>query len=81
MEQDTDPAVRRSPSRSPSEYLILNDRFKHPGGRNVVFRPDAACHLQIPRPSGRGHKSLLAYFEVDRSTEGHLQWNRKLWGI
>ncbi len=80
MEQDTDPSIRRSRSRSPSDYLLLHKAFER-GDRRVVFRPDAACHIQVPRPSGNGHKSLLAYFEVDLSSEGHRQWERKLWGI
>ena len=80
MEQDTDPTIKKSKSRSPSDYLVLNHSFEL-DGRRVTFRPDASCHIQIPRPSGSGHKSLLAYLEIDRSTEGHQQWTRKLHGI
>lgn len=80
MEQDTKPGITRTDDRSPSEYLLLWDVFRD-GKRTVTFRPDSTCHLQIRRPSGDSHKSLLAYFEVDRSTEGHKQWQQKLKGI
>lgn len=80
MEQDTDPARPHLRSRSPSDCLILNEHFDS-GNRTVTFRPDAACHLQIPTLSGNALKSLLAYFEIDLSTIGHLQWQRKLCGM
>jgi Replication-relaxation len=78
MEQDARPGRKAGPGRSPSEYLVLNNRYQR-DGVTVSFRPDAACHLQLPH---NGHAaSLLVYIEVDRSTEGHSQWERKLQGI
>jgi hypothetical protein len=77
MEQDTRDG-KASNGRSPSEYLMLNNRYAH-DGHTVSFRPDASCHLQMPHSGGLA--SLIIYFEVDRSTEGHGQWERKLLGI
>jgi hypothetical protein len=79
MEQDSRGGGKARKGRSPSESQILNNRYEH-NGQTVAFRPDASCHLQVP------HKGLLAslatYLEVDRSTEGHLQWReRKLPGM
>jgi Replication-relaxation len=78
MEQDTRGNPKAMKGHSPSEFLVLCNRYQH-DGHGVSFRPDAACHIQIPHNGGVA--SLLAYFEVDRSTEGHLQWKRKLAGL
>lgn len=82
MEQDTSSRSKAIKGRSPTENRILSDRYyDEDNDRTITFRPDAAFHLQVPRPSGNGTKTLLGYVELDRSTEGHLQWQRKLWGI
>jgi len=82
MEQDNRVRTKAKKGRSPNEDQILNDRFfLESSGRTVAFRPDAAFHLQVSRPSGDGFKSLLGYIELDRSTEGHLQWEGKLQAI
>lgn len=79
MEQDTRGGGKARKGRSPSESLILRNRYEC-DGRTVAFRPDASCHLQVPH-KGR-LASLIGYLEVDRSTEGHKQWReRKLPGI
>jgi len=64
--------------RSPSEFRVLVNRY-YSDGRSMSFCPDAACHLQMHN-DGR-LANLLAYVETDCSTEGHLQWKRKLNGI
>jgi len=82
MEQDRTKRVKAAKGRSPSEFQILNNAYQDEyTNRTVAFRPDAAFHLQVPRPSGNGFKSLLGYIELDRSTEGHRQWEGKLLGI
>lgn len=82
MEQDTRQRGKAAKGRSPSADRILNDRYyDEANDRTVTFRPDASFHLKVPRPSGDGMKSLIGYIELDRSTEGHLQWQRKLWGM
>lgn len=78
MEQDSRNGQKASKGHSPSEFLILHNRYQH-DGHAVSFRPDAAFHIQLPHNGV--YASLLAYLEVDRSTEGHLQWKRKLSGI
>jgi hypothetical protein len=78
MEQDSRNVQKASKGRSPSEFLILHNRYQH-NGHAVSFRPDAAFHIELPHNGA--YASLLAYLEVDRSTEGHLQWKRKLAGI
>lgn len=78
MEQDTRGGDKPKKGYSPSEFLVLLNRY-HAGGHAASFRPDAACHIRLPHNDQ--FASLLAYFEVDRSTEGHLQWQRKLQGV
>ncbi len=78
MEQDTHDGEVPRKGRSPSESRVLVNRY-YRDGHAMSFRPDAACHLQLPH-NGR-LASLLAYLEIDRGTEGHLQWKRKLNGI
>jgi len=80
MEQDTDPTIPHSRSSSPSERFLLRSQFKATDG-TVTFFPDSACHLQIPRSGSSSFDSLLLYFEVDRSTEAHNRWAKKLRGI
>lgn len=80
MEQDTRPTATKSFQRHASENFILWDVFSDAQPPST-FRPDASCHLQIPRPSGQGFKSLLAYLEFDRSTESHAQWTTRLRGM
>ena len=82
MEQDQARRSKAAKGRSPNSDQILNDRFFDDASeRAVAFRPDASFHLRVPRPSGEGFKSLLGYIELDRSTEGHQQWEGKLLGI
>ena len=78
MEQDTRGGGTARKGRSPSESLILRNHYER-GGRTVGFRPDASCRLQLPYKERM--ESLIAYIEVDRSTEGHGQFERKLPGI
>ena len=78
MEQDTRGGVKASKGRSPSEFQVLRNLYER-DGHTVSFRPDASCHLQLPHKGSLA--SLVVYLEVDRSTEGHGQWERKLQGI
>jgi hypothetical protein len=78
MEQDMHGRVKAAKGRSPSESQILNNRYLR-DGRIVSFRPDAGCHLQTPHEGQLAN--LLAYIEVDRSTEGHGQFEEKLPGV
>jgi len=78
MEQDARPGGKASKGRSPTENLILRNTYQR-DDRSVTFRPDASCHLKVPHKGD--YANLVAYVELDRSTEGHLQWQRKLWGI
>lgn len=78
MEQDTRGGGKASKGHSPSEYQVLRNMYQC-DGRTVSFRPDASCHLQLPHKGTLA--SLIAYLEVDRSTEGHIQWDGKLQGI
>ena len=78
MEQDSRSGQKSKKGHSPSEFLILHNRYQH-DGHTASFRPDAACHLRLPHHDE--FASLLVYLEIDRSTEGHLQWKRKLQGI
>jgi hypothetical protein len=78
MEQDTRGGMKATKGRSPIEFLVLNSRYRQ-NGHAVSFRPDSAMHIQLPHRGGLA--SLVAYIELDRSTEGHLQWERKLLGI
>jgi hypothetical protein len=78
MEQDCRGDGKKSSRQSPSDCLVLNNRF-HVSGSTIAFRPDAACHIHVPFQNRLA--TLLAYLEVDRSTEGHGQWIRKLQGI
>jgi hypothetical protein len=79
MEQDTRGNRTAGKGHSPSEFLVLNNRYQR-DGQTVSFRPDSAWHLQLPHNGGE-LASLLGYAEIDRSTEGHLQWHRKLGGV
>jgi hypothetical protein len=79
MEQDCHSDRKIAKGQSPSDRLILFDRFQVEGN-TVSFRPDASCRIQVPHDGGVAN--LLAYLEVDRSTECHDYWrNRKLRGI
>lgn len=78
MEEDSKPGVTRRKGRLPTDYQILRNDYTR-NGRRVRFRPDAACHIRLP--AGDAVHSLLAYLELDRSTEGHKQWKDKLRGI
>jgi hypothetical protein len=78
MEQDMHGRGKGAKGRSPTESQILNNRYPR-DGRIVSFRPDACCHLQ--RPHEGKLASLLVYVEVDRSTEGHGQFEEKLPGV
>jgi hypothetical protein len=79
MEQDCHSDRKIAKNQSPSDRLILFDRFQAEGD-TLSFRPDASCHFRMPHHGGAA--SLLAYLEVDRSTESHDYWrNRKLRGI
>jgi hypothetical protein len=78
MEQDARGGQKATKGHSPSQFLVLHNRYQH-DGQSVSFRPDAACHIHMPHNGGM--VNLVAYLEVDRSTEGHLQWKRKLNGV
>lgn len=79
MEQDARSGGKARKGRSPTADLILKNTY-HRDGRSFSFRPDASFHLQVPHKGNLA--SLLAYIELDRSTEGHKQWRvRKLPGI
>lgn len=78
MEQDMQRRGKAAHGRSPNDLQILNNRYSR-DGRIVSFRPDAAFHLQVPFQERLA--SLLGYLEVDRSTEGHRQFEDKLPGI
>lgn len=78
MEQDSRGGDKPKKGHSPSEFLVLLNRYRR-DGQTVSFRPDAACHIRLPHNDH--FASLLGYLELDRSTEGHLQWKRKLHGI
>jgi hypothetical protein len=79
MEQDTRGGGKAMKGHSPNEFQVLRNLYER-DGHPVSFRPDASCHLQLPHKGTVAN--LIAYFEVDRSTEGHLQWlERKLPGI
>jgi hypothetical protein len=79
MEQDTRGGGKAMKGHSPNEFQVLRNLYDR-DGHSVSFRPDASCQLQLPHKDKLA--SLVAYLEVDRSTEGHLQWfERKLPGI
>jgi hypothetical protein len=78
MEQDCRAGQKSRKGHSPSEFLILFSRYWK-DGQQASFRPDAAFHVQLPHKDA--FASLLGYVELDRSTEGHLQWKRKMRGI
>lgn len=78
MEQDTRGGGKARKGHSPNEFQVLRNLYQC-DNRTVSFRPDASCHLQLPHKATSA--SLIAYVEVDRSTEGHIQWEGKLQGI
>lgn len=63
--------------KSPSNRLMLYETFAV-RGQQISCQPDAASYLKIPL--GGKTTNLLAYWEIDRSTESHRQFLRKLPG-
>lgn len=74
MEQDARSGGKARKGRSPTEDIILKKTY-HRDNRSFSFWPDASFHLQVPYKGDSA--SLLAYIELDRSTEGHKQWREK----
>ena len=74
MEQD-----RRSdakPDEPPSQQRLLYHWFRS-GDKTFSCQPDAACQMSIPRDAAAGHRrmiDLIAFFEIDRSTERRNQF-------
>jgi hypothetical protein len=69
MEQDTHPGM--SPNEPLSRRLILQQHFGQ-GHARVSCRPDASCLLRLPsRSADRSFDELIAYLELDRSTNKH----------
>jgi hypothetical protein len=80
MEQDRRPDA--SPNDPPSRQRLLYHAFPD-GNRSITCQPDAACRMSIPRDAARsqaGMIDLIAYFEIDRSTERRGQVLSKLPG-
>jgi hypothetical protein len=73
MEQDRRDDVQRD--TPPSQRRVLYHEFTA-AGKKFTCQPDAACLLQIPRNLDRldtDTTPLVAYFEIDRSTERTAQ--------
>lgn len=74
MEQD-----RRSdakPDEPPSQQRLLYHWFRS-GDKTFSCQPDAACQMSIPRDAAAGNSKLIeliAFFEIDRSTERRTQF-------
>lgn len=80
MEQDRSPDAK--PNEPPSLQRLLYHAFPE-GNRTITCQPDAACRMSIPRDAARseaGMIDLIAYFEIDRSTERRGQVLTKLPG-
>ncbi len=77
MEQDRRPDAKAD--SPPSTQRKLYHAFPI-GNRTITCQPDAACRMSIPRESSTGVIDLIAYFEIDRSTERRLQVASKLPG-
>lgn len=77
LEQDVRPDA--SDDLMPNQRRWLYHAFRHPRGV-VTCQPDAAALLRIPNPGQPEPTYLVAFFEIDRSTEGLEQIMRKLPG-
>lgn len=80
MEQDRRPDA--NPDDPPSHQRLLYHPFPS-GNVTITCQPDAACNMSIPRDATRteaGMIDLIAYFEIDRSTERRGQVLNKLPG-
>jgi len=80
MEQDVKADVPRD--APPWKRMLLYETFNTAAVR-ITCRPDASCHISIPRDERTENvtvENLIAYFELDRSTESLKQIRRKLPG-
>lgn len=75
LEQDLAPGVPQEKAEVKlAERYILVEEFTLPSGEVIRCRPDMACSLTLPSKTGLGAVRLLAYWEIDRSTERHAQF-------
>lgn len=75
LEQDTVPGVPQDTGNlSLAQRFVLVEEFEFPGGEVVRCRPDAASLLRIPTQGNGKWIELIAYWEIDRSTERHAQF-------
>jgi len=80
MEQDRRPDAK--PDEPPSRQRFLYHAFPD-GNRSMTCQPDAACRMSIPHDAARTDSKmidLVAFFEIDRSTERRGQVLGKLPG-
>jgi hypothetical protein len=81
LEQDTVPGS--SPAAPPTERFVLYEAFTTNPQSTLACRPDASCRLRVPDLRADAESSwhdLLVYWELDRSTETHAQFGRKMPG-
>lgn len=77
MEQDPWPDA--PDGLPPNQRRMLYHRFEA-APKAVTCQPDAACLLRVSRPADLGDCHLLHLWEIDRSSEGLKQIERKLPG-